>query len=263
MSNYADDIKYKLGSIKFIKSIVYYPSLNSTNTLAYSLAHDGGDEWTVIIADSQSNGRGRQGRVWYSPPGTNIYTSFILRPTMSYEYFPAISLLTGMVISIVIEHFIDLKTELKWPNDVMVNGKKISGILLELGNDSNNKPYIIVGIGININSDTKDYPRELFHSSTSMKVLTNRVFDRVMILNHLYTSFFAWYDIYCTHNGFNGIKEKYMQRFRMIDKRVHIESGAEKITGVVKDIDEYGRLVLKGTHDEIINIKSGDVHLTI
>ncbi len=263
MSNYADDIKYQLGAIRFIKNIFYYPTLNSTNTLAYSLAHDGSDEWTVIIADSQSNGRGRQGRVWYSPPDTNIYTSFILKPAISYEHFPAISLLTGMVISIVIEHFIDFKTELKWPNDVMTNGKKISGTLLELGNDFNNKPYIVVGIGININSDTKDYPQELFHSSTSMKVLTNKVFDRVAILNHLYTLFFEWYNIYCSHNGFNSIKEEYMRRFQMLDKHVTIESGAEKITGVVKGIDGYGRLVLKGSNDEIINIKSGDVHLAI
>jgi BirA family biotin operon repressor/biotin-[acetyl-CoA-carboxylase] ligase len=261
MYNCGGDIKHKLGTLKFIKSIVYHSSLESTNTETDRIAQSGGDEWTVVIADSQNNGKGRQGRAWYSPPGVNIYTSFLLRPAISYEHFPAISLLTGMVIAIVIGHFTGLDAELKWPNDVMVNEKKISGILLELGHDSNNKPYIIAGIGININADIKDYPGKLSLSATSMKIVTGRTFDRGEILNYLYRVFYEWYNIFCLNNGFKSIKEKYMQKFRMLDKLVHIDNGAERITGFVKDIDEYGRLVLKGTHGEIITIKSGDVHL--
>ncbi|MCL5878669.1 MAG: biotin--[acetyl-CoA-carboxylase] ligase [Deltaproteobacteria bacterium] len=261
MSTYRYDIEHKLGSLQFIKNIVYYPSVESTNTATEKLAHNGCEEWTVVVADSQNNGRGRQGRLWHSPPGVNIYTSFLLKPALSYEHFPAISLLAGMVVAIVVERFTGCDAELKWPNDVLVGGKKISGILLELGHDSRNKPSIVVGIGININSDIEHYLEELSISATSMKVLTDTTFDRAGILAFLYRVFHEWYTVYCDRGGFNGIREKYMQMFKMIGRHVQIDNGAEIITGFVKDIDAYGGLVLKSTHNETIHIKSGDVHI--
>ncbi len=261
MSTYRYDIEHELASLQFIKNIVYYPSVESTNTATEKLAHNGCGEWTVVVADSQNNGRGRQGRLWHSPPGVNIYTSFLLKPALSFEHFPAISLLAGMVIAIVVEHYTGCDAELKWPNDVLVGGKKISGILLELVHDSRNKPSIVVGIGININSAIEDYPEGLSISATSMKGLTDTTFDRASILTFLYRVFHEWYTIYCTRGGFNSIRENYMQRFMMLGKHVHIDNGVERVTGFVKDIDAYGGLVLKSTHDETIHIKSGDVHI--
>ena len=261
MSTYRHDIERNLGSLQFIKGIVYYPSVESTNTAAEELARGGSEEWTIVVADSQNNGRGRQGRSWHSPPGVNIYTSCLLRPAVSYEQLPAISLLTGMVVAIAVEHFTGRDTELKWPNDVLVGGKKISGILLELGSDSRNRPSLVAGIGININSNVEAYPEELSVSATSMKVLTDTIFDRAGILAFLYRVLHEWYTVYCDRGGFNSIREHYMQRFMMIGRYVHIVNGAETVAGFVKDIDAYGGLVLKSTHDEIIHIKSGDVHV--
>ena len=261
MSTYRHDIERKLGSLQFIKGIVYYPSVESTNTAAEKLAHGGSEDWTVVVADSQNKGRGRQGRLWHSPPGVNIYTSCLLKPALSYEHFPAISLLTGMVVAIVVEHFTGCDAELKWPNDVLAGGKKISGILLELIHDSQNKPAIVAGIGININSDMEEYPDDLSASATSMKVLTDTTFDRAGILAFLYRVFHEWYTVYCERGGFNGIREHYMRRFLMMGRYVHIDNGTERITGFVKDIDAYGGLVLNSTHDKILHIKSGDVHV--
>ncbi len=261
MYSYENTVKYSLDSLPFIRDIIYRDSVGSTNVLAEELARTGRGEWTVVVADSQSNGRGRQGRVWFSPSRINIYTSFILRPEISYEYFPAISLLAGMVVAIVIEHFVNMPAELKWPNDVMVEDKKISGVLLALGTDLNNKSYIVVGIGINVNSDTKEYPDYITTSSTSMRLLTNKVFDRSSVLNYLYTVFHEWYNMYCVHNGFNGIREQFMRRFKMTGKQVNILNGTEKLSGTVEDIDKYGRLVLKSNNNETIAVKSGDVHL--
>lgn len=262
MSSYEHDVRQALQSLDFIKRIVYRSSVESTNTLTESLARDGSEEWTVVVADAQERGRGRQGRSWHSPPGHNVYTSFMVKPAIPSDYVPAISLLAGMVVAIVLEHFTGFAAELKWPNDVLMGGKKISGILLELGSGRPGSPYLIVGIGINVNSDITEYPGQLSATATSMKALTGTTFDRVVLLNYLYRVFHEWYTYYCLHHGFMSIKKRYMQRLRMIHKRVHIESGSERITGVVQDVDAFGRLVLHNEQGETVTVKSGDVHIT-
>ncbi len=260
MPSYEHDIRHSVQSLHFIRRLVYRSSVESTNTLANSLAREGSDEWTVVVADAQEHGRGRQGRVWHSPPGVNVYTSIIVKPVIAYDDIPAISLLAGMVVAIVLEHVSGIVAELKWPNDVMIAGKKISGILLELGNGDPGRPYLVVGIGINVNSEPGEYPGQLSGSATSMKTLTGTTYDRAGLLNYLYREFHEWYTYYCSHQGFMSIKEHYMQRFTMINKRVQIQSGAERMSGFVEDIDASGRLVLRDDRGETTTIKSGDVY---
>jgi BirA family biotin operon repressor/biotin-[acetyl-CoA-carboxylase] ligase len=261
MYNYENELKHKLGSLSFINDIIYYPSVDSTNTLAHKLAQNGYREWTIVVADSQNKGKGRQGRYWYSPPDVNIYTSFILKPDLSYRYIPSISLLSGMVIGQSIEYFTGFKVELKWPNDVMVKGKKISGVLLELGNLADGKPYVVVGIGINVNADVKYYPEHLSLTTTSMKALTNNLYDRADVLTYLYSLFQKWYTIYCINDGFDSIKKEYMERFNLLHKEIKIMDGVMEIDGIVKDIDKYGRLVLEDKKGILTYVNSGDVHL--
>lgn len=261
MSSYEHELKQRLASLNFLKKVIYYPSIESTNTLAYELVQKDFEEWTVIIADTQSRGKGRQNRNWYSPPNVNIYTSIILNPDISYKHIPSISLLTGLVVAFTIEHFTNIQTILKWPNDVLVNEKKISGVLLELLNNSHDMLTVIVGIGINVNSDIKSYPNQLLNLATSMMMLANKTFDRVEILLYFYSLFYKWYNYYCTNGGFNSIKDRYMQRFGMLNKYVSIMNREEKIDGIVKDIDEYGRLVLKLDNGRLLSISSGDVHI--
>lgn len=261
MDSYRDAVTYNLGLLNFISDIIYHDSTDSTNTIASGLAHAGAKEWTVVVADSQNNGRGRQGRVWHSPPNTNIYASFIVKPDISYEYFPAMSLLAGMVVALLIEQFTGMPTEIKWPNDVLIHDKKISGILLELGNDVDNRAYVVVGIGINVNADATVYPDTIALLSTSLMLLTGKVFDRAEMIGCLYSLFYKWYSLYISRPGFNSIREQFMQRFKMMGKQVAIVNGAETVSGVVKDIDNYGRLVIKDSDDNIVIVKSGDVHL--
>ncbi|MGB9735482.1 MAG: biotin--[acetyl-CoA-carboxylase] ligase [bacterium] len=261
MYNYEHELKHRLGSLNFLKEIIYFSSIESTNTKASELALKGYDEWTVIVADTQSKGKGRQNRNWYSPPGVNIYTSLIVKPNISYKHIPSLSLLAGLIVAFTIEHFTGMQPTLKWPNDVLVNKKKISGILLELFNNLYEKHGVVVGIGINVNSDVKDYPDQLSQLATSMMTLTNKPYDRVEILVYLYSTFYKWYNVYCANDGFNSIKEQYMQRFEMLNRYVKIINRDETITGTVRDIDEYGRLVLEKDDGKLMNINSGDVHI--
>ncbi len=261
MDSYRNAVARHLKSLGFINDVIYGDSVGSTNAVISELSRKGAGEWTVVVADSQSEGRGRQGRIWHSPANTNIYTSFIVRPALSYEYIPAISLLAGMVVALLVEQCTGVPAEIRWPNDVMVRGKKISGILLEFLNEGHGRNGVVVGIGINVNADASAYPVELAATSTSLTLLTGRTFDRAEVLASLYSSFHTWYEVYVGHPGFDGIREQFMQRFKMNGERIRVMSGAETLTGVVKDVDRYGGLVLRDQGGRMVAIKSGDVHL--
>lgn len=261
MDSYERDVRDGLAGLRFIPRIVYRSTTGSTNALAGTLGRGLCEAWTVVVADEQTGGRGRQGRAWHSPPRLNIYTSCIVKPDIPNEHFPAVSLLTGMVVAMTVEHFTRAPVTLKWPNDVMAGGRKISGVLLELGGDPGGRPYIVVGMGINVNADEKDFPAPLAGQPCSMKMLAGHGFDRAVVLNHLYTVLHEWYSVYCAGNGFSGIKRDYMRRFDMVDRPVRIEIGGETSGGIVKDIDEYGGLVIRGDDGGLVHLKSGDVHV--
>ncbi len=254
-------IKQDLGSLGFLSDVVYHDSTDSTNKEALRLAQQGKLEWTVVIADHQTGGRGRQGRVWYSPFNANIYTSFILRPCLPVEHLPAISLLAGMVVAMVIEYFTGMNVEVKWPNDVLVHNKKISGILLELGVDKENETFVVVGIGINVNSDIASYPDDIAGIALSMNSLTGKTYNRTEILKYLYRIFNKWYQVYVRNNGFKGIKDTFMRRFKMADEIVYIVDGKDRMSGLIKDIDDYGGLMIMDKNNKVNTIKTGDVHL--
>ncbi|MCL4558642.1 MAG: biotin--[acetyl-CoA-carboxylase] ligase [Deltaproteobacteria bacterium] len=261
MDGYRNTVINDLGLLGFVNDVVYYDSVDSTNTLISGLARGGAGEWTVVVADSQSEGRGRQGRVWHSPPGVNIYTSFMVKPDISYKHVPAMSLLAGMVVATLVEQCTGMPAEIKWPNDILVKGRKVSGILLDLLSDDHSGNCVVVGIGINVNADASVYPGSLAETSTSLLLLTGRTFDRAEMLVSLYSLFYKWYKVYAGHPGFDGIREQFMQRFRMIGEHVRIMSGPETLVGVVEGIDEYGGLVVMDPDKRMVTVKSGDVHL--
>ena len=151
----------------------------STNRVAYALALNGEPEGNAVIAESQSEGRGRLGRAWVSPPGKGLYCSIIVRPRIRVEDYAKITLTAGLAVSIALEEITGLQMDLKWPNDVYAEGKKCCGILTESSPlaEEENERFAVVGVGINVNSVESDFPPELREKATSLRIFRGATYD--------------------------------------------------------------------------------------
>jgi len=200
----ADEIRQGLSSKVFgKKDIIYLNETDSTNTRARELAAQGTPEGTLVIAEKQTNGRGRRGRSWFSPPGGGIYFSLILRPIISPSETPRITLMTAVVLAETLISLMKLKLKIKWPNDILVNGKKLAGILTEISTEMDAVNYIIVGIGLNVNTQFEDLPKEIKKTATSILIETGKQFPRVKLIQHylkLYEKYYETLERACRYN---------------------------------------------------------------
>jgi BirA family biotin operon repressor/biotin-[acetyl-CoA-carboxylase] ligase len=237
--------------------INFYPKIGSTNDEAFDLAAAGSPEGTVVIADSQTEGKGRLQRVWHSPSGSNIYTSIILRPNLEPDRAPQISILTGVAVAEVIDNFCPGMVNLKWPNDVLLKGKKVCGILAQLKTSASRVDFIILGIGINININYNQLPQDIKNTATSLAIETGRKISRQELIISLYENLAKWYKK-LMKGGFSAVKEKWLSMAPMIGQRVQIMSGNEVVSGKALGIDEQGSLLLLTAEDRRIKISAGD-----
>ena len=234
--------------------ILFLEEVDSTNNKAKQIALDSQDG-DVVVSETQHSGRGRRGREWHSPKG-GIYISFILKPNISPERAPQITLLSSVAL---VETLNSMKSKMnakiKWPNDILISGRKISGILTELSSDMEKINYVVVGIGINLNTDLEDLPEK----AASLKVEMGQEISVKLFLK----SFFERYDIVYQEyldNGIDQIIEKWKKNSDTLGKNVKIIGINETYDGLAKDIDENGALILK-TKEKEIKVYSGDVSL--
>lgn len=164
--------------------IVRHEELPSTNDEAMRLASEGAPAFSVVVADRQTAGRGRNGRVWVSPPGVGLYVSMILRPNLDIEEIPVLTLLIGVSAAEAVRETTGLSTGLKWPNDVLVNGYKIAGILCEASlGAGGGAPVVIAGLGVNVNTLPQDLPERPLHPASSLAAESGRLHDRDALLD--------------------------------------------------------------------------------
>ena len=241
----------------FGQKLYYYPVTGSTNDEAFRLGVAGALEGTIVIADSQTKGKGRLQRVWHSPAGTNIYTSIILRPQFEVARAPQISIAAGVAVAEVLEKYCSGKIQLKWPNDVLLNEKKICGILAQVKTNVCGIDFIVLGIGINVNFSYNQFPEDIRNLATSLSIETDREISRRELIIRLYENLAKWYKKLIA-DGFSAVKEKWLSMAPMIGQRVQIMSGDEVISGKALGIDEQGSLVLLTAEDGKIKIFAGD-----
>jgi len=236
------------------KKILFFEEVDSTNNKAKQIALEE-KEGTVVISEMQTSGRGRRGREWHSPKG-GIYVSFILKPNMSPEKAPQITLVSSLaLVEALNSMFQKLNAKIKWPNDVLISGKKISGILTELSSDMEKINYIVVGVGVNISTGINNLPE----NATSLKLEMNQDISVKLFLK----SFLEHYDsIYQEY--LNGSIDQIIKRWKnnsdTLGKKVKIIGINETYEGLAKDIDENGALILQ-TKEKEIKVYSGDVSL--
>ena len=236
------------------KKIIFLKEVDSTNNRAKQIALEE-KEGTVIISEKQTSGRGRRGRNWESPEG-GIAISFILKPNVSPDRAPQMTLLSSLaLVETLNANHRGLNAKIKWPNDILISGKKISGILTELSADMEKINYIVVGVGVNLNSTMKNLPE----NATSLKIETKEQVSVKQFLKSFFENYDKLYSEYL-NGGIDQIIERWKKNSDTIGKKVKIIGINETYEGLAKDIDENGALILK-TDEKEIKVYSGDVSL--
>lgn len=238
-------------------TILRYETITSTNTAALEQAKRGAKEGLCIVAREQTRGRGRHAREWVSEKDSGLFLSVVLRPKIETKYLSLITLMTSVIIYEVLTDLYDLHPDIKWSNDVLINEKKISGILAETA-ETEKGLAVVVGVGINLNS--KNFPKELSDSATSIEQETGRSPDPERLLNSL-TSFFSFfYDIFQGENGIEIIRNEWSKRSSYFDgKEVRVKLENKSINGTTCGLEENGALRIKTEDGAIEIIQAGDV----
>ncbi|CFX85196.1 Biotin--acetyl-CoA-carboxylase ligase [Syntrophomonas zehnderi OL-4] len=238
----------------------YYQELDSTNNRARELAAEGYPEGTVVAAEMQTAGRGRRGRDWYSPNQEGIYVSVILRPLLPLKEISRVSLLTAVAVAETLATDLNLHPLIKWPNDILINNRKIAGILSEVVTDMDSIEYIVVGIGLNINNFPPDFPHDFRTPATSVQAECQRPLPRVQILQNLLFNLENHYQK-LLQGRFGDTLEKAKNLSMVIGREVKIDTLNGFLTGQAVDIDDHGFLLVRDQSGTIHTVMSGEISL--
>lgn len=241
---------------KFIgQNILYFPVTSSTMDVAKQAIRDGAAEGTVVIADHQTAGRGRLGRSWLSPPDSSILLSIILYPNL--EQLPRLTMAAALAVARSIEKVSGLEPVIKWPNDVLIDGKKVSGVLTESDVQGDTVNYAIVGIALNVNLDPSSI-LEISETATSLKQMLGREIPRIQVLESLLGEF---EELYQALRRGEPIDSEWRRRLETLGKEVAVRCGDEVKEGYAESVDDEGNLLLRGPDGSLLTIAAGDVTL--
>ncbi|MBK5100811.1 MAG: biotin--[acetyl-CoA-carboxylase] ligase [Desulfobacteraceae bacterium] len=238
--------------------IIYFSETDSTNTRAKELATQGAPEGTLVVSEEQTGGRGRKGREWFSPSKGGIYLSLILRPTISPGEAPKITLLTAVATAEALLSLTQLEIRIKWPNDILVNGKKLVGILTEMSTDMDKIDYVVVGLGLNVN--TPGFPKDISDKATSLFIETGKQFSRARLVAEFLKMEEHYYELF-KKVGFEPVITRWKELADIIGKQIAVEMIDQTLLGEVQDIDGDGFLILRDNTGTSHRIISGDVIL--
>ena len=242
------------------KEIYYFPELKSTNIIAKEKTlhrAEGINEGTLIIAERQSAGKGRLGRKWFSPAG-GIWLSIILYPQLSPSYISRITLMTAVAVVKAIKICTQIESQIKWPNDILINEKKVCGILTEMSAELDIINWVVVGIGINANIDHQDFPEDIQKNTISLKEILGKKVLRVKLVQTFLQEFEKYYES-LKRREFSSILKEWKLYSHTLGKKIRVDMGERIITGEAMDINEEGALILKKGDGELVEIISGTI----
>ncbi|WP_040208390.1 biotin--[acetyl-CoA-carboxylase] ligase [Neobacillus jeddahensis] len=256
----ADEIRLGLTTNIIGSNIYYEESVESTQKIAHHLSSENVPEGTVIIAEEQRSGKGRMNRTWYSPKYTGIWMSLILRPNIPLNNAPQLTLLTAVAIVQAIEEETGLQTEIKWPNDILLNGKKVTGILTELQAEADRIHSIIIGIGINVNQKMDDFPSELQDKASSLSIEKGEDISRSGLIRCIFKNFERLYLLYL-EQGFFPIKLLWEGYAISLGKNLKARTLTNVIEGKALGITDEGVLKLEDETGFVHHIYSADIEV--
>lgn len=236
----------------------------STNDEARAWASsptDAAPDGAVVLAREQTRGRGRQGRSWHSPPEEGLYFSVVARPQLPPTIAPLLSLTAGLAVAEACSVFLPAPAQVKWPNDILFQGKKLGGVLLSLSASQGDRcDFVIIGIGVNVSTPREHFPEALQDVATSLTLAGGRAASRYEVLAEILSALEKRVDL-LVEEGFSPIRDLWRARSATLGKRVEVSQGEQTITGRALDIDEDGTLWVESDKGERLPIVAGDVHL--
>lgn len=238
------------------RDVHWLARVDSTQQVARDLARRGAAEGTAVVAEEQTAGRGRLGRTWHSPPGENLYCSVVLRPPRAPAEVPQIALVTGVAVAAAVEEATGRRPAIKWPNDVLLEGKKVAGILTEMESEIDRVHHVITGIGVNLN--TRRFPRELREKASSLLLLTGRPVDRARFAAGLLAALEARYGRYLAV-GFASVRTEWESYSCLTGTEVRVQGPGGEVAGRVLGLDDDGALRLRGPGGGITRVVAGEV----
>lgn len=239
------------------ETIIYRDSMDSSNTQAKRMGEDGAENGILVVTDCQTAGKGRRGRSWVSPVGVNCYYTVLLRPDIPAEKASMITLVAALALAKAIKETAQLETLIKWPNDVIANGKKLCGILTESSTDLEYINYLVVGIGVNCNQT--DFPDEIKETASSIQLETGRKVNRCQLLGSFLTYFERYYEVFLKTEDLSQLEEAYNSLLVNRGREVKIiEKGCERVLTAI-GIDQNGALLVKDEEGRQEAIISGEV----
>jgi len=258
---HADDLLARLGKTKVIgRDIQVFEQTTSTNDVIEKLARDSVKEGVVVFAESQTKGRGRLGRKWISPTHKGLWFSILLRPDLRPQEATQLTVASAIALRRAIQSETGLKPEIKWPNDILIGGKKVAGILTELSAELDKVRYVILGIGIDVNQDANEFPAELKKIATSLKIEAGETISRAELAVSILQELDEDYSRICA-GKFPEVADEWEGNCVTIGKNVMVQIGERKIRGRAESLDDDGALLLRSEHGHLERITGGDVTL--
>ena len=236
--------------------VFYYDSLDSTNTKAKELAEEGYPSGTLVVANQQTAGRGRRGRSWTSPPGTGIFMTLLLKPEINPNHASMLTLVTALAVAQAIREVTGEPAQIKWPNDIVINGKKICGILTEMSAQFDYINHIVIGIGINAHNES--FPEEIAHMAGSLLTECKRTFHRGDIIEKTLEYFERYYESFLQTEDLEGLVKEYNALLVNMHNSVKVLDPKEPFEGKAMGITKKGELIVD-TWESRKLVSSGEV----
>lgn len=252
-----EELKPHLTTNCFGQQIRHWQQVKSTQPLAHEWAKEGAEEGALVITEEQTQGKGRMGRPWVSPPSSGIWMSLILRPAIPLFEAPQLTLLTSVALTRALRRETGLDIRIKWPNDLLIHGKKICGILTETRGEQDQVQYVVVGMGINVNATEASWPQDLKEVATSLAIEGKRTYHRVELIASILKESEGMYEAYLTH-GFEPIRVLWEEYAGMIGRRVRTLSPQGPVEGTAVGLDPSGALLIR-QNDKISPVFSADI----
>jgi len=240
------------------RRIHWLEEVDSTQRVARELAREGAPEGTTVVAERQSAGRGRLGRQWHSPAGVNLYCSIVLRPPLAPVAVPQIALVVGAAVAAAIADETGRAPAIKWPNDVLLDGRKVAGILTEMESEMERVHHVVAGIGVNLNAPLASFPRDLREKAGSLLSLTGRRIDRAAFTGRLLAALEARYGRYLSV-GLSSVRAEWESYSCLTGTEVCVASPEGEVSGRALGLDDDGALRLRRADGRVVRVIAGEV----
>ena len=251
------EIKSRLHTRWVGQTLYYYDEIDSTNTQIKRLAEEDAPHGTLAVADYQSRGKGRRGRAWDSPHGSAIYMSILFRPEIRPDRASMLTLVIGLSVTQAIRSNLGLQAQIKWPNDVVLNGKKLVGILTEMSAQMNYIEYLVTGIGINAN--LREFPEELEDKATSLQKEIGHKVNRSALIAECMEKIEENYEIFVKTQDLSGLMAAYQEALVNQDQQVRVLEPGHEYTGVARGINAMGELLVEKEDGTVTEVYAGEV----